>query len=558
MSDTVATINQSTQDESLVKEILSRLEQMKKIRQREESIWEDIAEIVAPQLSDITIDYEHETERRIAQNYDATGRDALRLWANGFQGYTTPRNSPWVKETLADHKLLEIRGVRRYLQERTEVITWQLQASNFYDALTGVLIAGGSVGTGGWTIDFDQYQRKLHYRNRHPKQVYIAENAMGRVDTAYIVEEYEWRQILQEFGEERLSGPDRENARRNPLARKKVLHACYPRHEKMVDGLRAATDKNYASIWILLGPNTLLRESGYDRIRDIFWRFSVYPGSPYGRGPSHNALIDLLRGEKMSETMMLAADLAVRPPMQYPAELEGKLNLNPHGMNPYYDPRRQIGQIMTTGNYPFGLDIQNDIREMIRRHYHIDFWLMLSQSQAGDRTAYEVAQLAGEKAAVMGAEVGRYGSEFLDPSLDTTAYILEQEGMMPDMPTEVQDKIAETRFSYDGPLAQLQKRHYGQMNVVQILNQVSLVTQMLPETVDYVDGDEVMKEALRRMDTPEDLIRSESDVRGIREQRNAMAAQERQLALAGQAAQLQATLAKAGQTPGRPGPPGAA
>lgn len=554
MSDTALASKQDARTARLTSEILTRLEEMKKIRQREESIWEDITEIIAPEYSDIMNEVADASlpERRVAQNFDATGRDALRLWSNGFQGYTTPRNSPWVKETLADHKLMKASGVRRYLQERTEVITWQLQSSNFYDSLQPVLQAGGSVGTGGWTIDFSQPHRKLHFRPRHPNQVYIAENALGMVDTVYIVEELNWRQIVEEFGEEALESHELDQARRQPLAPKKVLHACYPRRDKMVDGLRVNTNKNYASVWILMGPNRMLRESGYDRLRDIFWRFSRYPGSPYGRGPSHLALIDLLRAEKINETMLLAADLAVRPPMQYPAELEGKLNLNPHGMTPYYDPRRQIQQVAAVGSYPWGVDLQDDIRQSIRRHYHVDFWLMLSQSQSGQRTAYETAQLAGEKAAVMGAEVGRYESEFLDPSLSTIAYILEQEGMMPDPPPEIRDRIADTRFTYDGPLAQLQKRHYGQMNVIQILNQASLVTQMIPETIDYIDGNALMKEALRRMDTPEDLIRSEEDVQAIREARNRMAAQEREIALAKQAAELQATLAKAGGS-GMPG-----
>lgn len=533
-------------EQQLIQEINSRLEGMKQIRLREEAAWEDIAEIVLPRISDITTESFDDVQRRVAENYDSTGRDAVRLWSNGMQGYMTPRNSPWVNVTLGNQDLRRQKGVRKYLQEVTEALMDQLRRSNFYDALGPTYEHGVTAATATITATWDDDRQSLVYIPRHPKQVYIADNVFGRVDTVYTVEEMTWRQIVQEFGDSKLTEADKEAVKRSPFDYKKVLHAVYPRTDRM-ENKADAKNKPYASIWILMGQNVLLRESGYDQLREVVWRFRVGPGSPYGTGPSHDALVDLLRAEKINETMLRAADLAVRPPMMFPAELEGRLKLNPHGMTPYYDPRRTVQPIMQTGQYPFGLDREQAIQEKIRSHFRIDFWLMLSQSQ-GTRTAYEVAQIAGEKAAVMGAEIGRVESELLDPLLTVSLHLLSQQGLLPEPPQILADMAAQVggvNYSYDGPLAQMQKRHYGQQNILQVLSQVTLIGQTFPQAMDWIDEDALMRQALQSLDAPEDVIRAQQEVARIREVRQQMQQQQIQLEQMKQAADIQAQMAKA-------------
>lgn len=516
--------------EELVNEILRRHEALKKEREEHEDIWEDITEIVLPRVSDI-IDKtagQHTWTKRIADNYSAVGRNAVRLWSNGMQGYMTPRNSPWVNITISQKRIREQKMVRQYLQDMTEALLAHWRRSNFYDALGPVFEHGAAVATSGLTVDWDPTKSCVYYIPRHPKQIWIAENIYGKVDTVYTVEDLTWRQIVQQFGEEVLEEHDRKTAERSPFEVKQVLHAVQPRSERMQNNPRAE-NKPVASIWILLGSNTLLKESGYDKMRDIVWRFRRGPGTPYGTGPSHDALIDLLRAEKINATMLRAADLSVLPPLQYPQELKGKLNISPHGMTPYMDPSRRVEPIFTVGQYPYGVDIMERLERAIKDHYHIDFWLMLSQSQ-GAKTAYEVAQLAGEKAAVMGSEIGRTESELLDPLIDVTIHLLGQNGMLPEPPEILRDMPEDAfDYSYDGPLAQMQKRHYGQQNIIQMLSQVTLVGQVFPESLDWINDDELMQAALDGLDAPENVIRDKRDVQERREARAQAQQQQAQM-----------------------------
>lgn len=532
----------------LVKEIMARLEAMKQIRLNEESAWEEITKIVLPRISDIKEEHFNDVHRRVSDNFDSTGRNAVRLWSNGMQGYMTPRNSPWVAVTMANRENKVEKGVRKYLGDVTEALLEQLRRSNFYDALGPAYEHGVTIGTSTTTVSWDEERGTLVYIPRHPKQVYIAENHHGRVDTVYTVEEMTWRQIVERFGEDALEENEIETAKRQPFEYKQILHAVFPRTDR-IEGKVDAQNKRFASIWILIGASRMLRESGYDHMRDIVWRFRVGPGSPYGTGPSHDALIDLLRAEKINETMLRAADLAVRPPLMFPAELEGRLKLNPHGMTPYYDPRRQVMPLFQTGQYPYGLDREQSIQEAIRQHYRIDFWLMLSQS-SGNKTAYEVAQIAGEKAAVMGAEIGRVESELLDPILTVTLHLLEQNGMLPELPDSLQGTGVPINYAYDGPLAQMQKRHYGTQNIIQVLSQVTLIAQVFGQSLDWIDDDELMQQALRSLDAPEGIIREKQIVAQIREARQQMEQAQMQLQMQKQAAEVQTELAKAQQAAG--------
>lgn len=530
--------------QALVNEVLSRHEALKQKRQPHESLWEDINRLVLPRIADITSDSDDDWLARVAQNKSAVGRNAVRLWSNGMQGYMTPRNSQWMNITLAERKAREIKGVNNFLQQTTEELTAHWRRSNFYDALGPVYEHGASVATSALTVDWNAKKRTLAYMPRHPKQVWIAENFLGTVDIVHIVEELTWRQIVEHFGEDALDPTDRETSKRSPFEQQKVLHAVFPRSERLEEKVDAE-NKPIASVWILLGRNQLLRESGYEKMREVVWRFRHGPGTPYGTGPSHDALIDLLRDEKINGTMMRAADLSVMPPLQFPPELAGKIKLSPHGMTPYFDPRRKVEPLFTVGSYPFGVDMMERIENAIKQHYHIDFWLMLSQGQ-GNKTAYEVSQIAGEKAAVMGSEIGRVESELLDPIIDVSLHLLNEQGLLPEPPQELLDRFeGQVSYSYDGPLAQMQKRHYGQQSIIQMLSQVTLIAQVFPDALDWIDADVLMKRGLTSLEAPADVIRDKKIVEQMRKAREAMQQQQMQMAQAQQAAEIQATLSKA-------------
>lgn len=536
----------------LVDELTKRYELLKAERERHEDVWEDITEHVLPRIADIREDSRGDAKSRVAKVYDSTGAGALRLWANGIQGYLTPRNNTWMQLHVADRQLREEKGVRKWTQEVTEAIHDELRDSNFYDALAPTLEHGAAVGTAVWTTDWDETADKLLFVPRHPKQVWIAENHRGRVDTVYTLEQMTWRQIEANFGTESLDQRDIEQIRDNPYEYQDVLHCVYPRTERM-EHKADAVNKPIASVWILLDRNCLLRESGYDWPRDIAWRFRVGPGEVYGGSPSHDALIDVLRADKVARNQLMASDLSVLPPVQYPAEMGGKLKLEPRGMNPYYDVNRRIEPIPLVGNVQVGLQELQHLEQRIRDHYHIDFWLMLSQSAERQRTAYEVAQLAGEKAAIMGTEIGRVESELLDPTLETVVRLLFERGRLPMPPKHLESKIGGMQFSYNGPLAQLQKLHYGQQNTIQMLSQATLVMQVFPQAADWVDDDQLMLSALEALGAPEDLIRDKRTVEQMRAQRAQMQQMQAQMEMQEKAAQTQKTLAEAARAGGAPG-----
>ena len=164
-------------------------------------------------------------------------------------------------------------------------------------------------------------------------------------------------------------------------------------------------------------------------------------------------------------------------------------------MNPYLDASRKISKIDVVGEYPIGKDREDKLEAAIREHYQVDFFMMLYQLE-GNRTAFEIREIAGEKAVVLQAQIGRQQSELLDPSIAATIAMERAAGRFPDIPDIILERGDELIFDYIGPLAQLQKRHHRSVNTQQFFQDAAMILKLNPAAGDLIDTDRMMKEAM--------------------------------------------------------------
>ena len=231
----------------------------------------------------------------------------------------------------------------------------------------------------------------------------------------------------------------------------------------------------------------------------------------------------------MSEDLQEASHLSVKSPLNVPSEQRHRVRIVPHGMNYYKDPRRIITPIYTGINYPVGIDQLKRKEDLIRKHFKVDFFLMLAETER-QMTATEIIERQSEKAAVLGAMIGRLQDECLNPIIDRVFRIEYEAGRLPKIPESLIPYGGRgLRVDYMGPLAQAQKRLHKTQGVLHTLEALQGLLALKPDIADNIDWDIVAREIMDSHGFPQNAIRDPELVRLMREQREKMLAEQAQL-----------------------------
>lgn len=531
----------------LVKDQIGYLGAVREERAKVEDVWQDIADYVLPRVTEIKGGREPKPRRYGEKMYNSEPVSALRLASDGTSGYMMPRTSQWVQMQPMDKDVYKLPGVRRFYQESTEALHSELNRSNFYGVMTPVLDHGFSLGTSVVYVENDEESGSCQLIALDPAEMYIAENRYRKVDTFYRSHWVTGKHLMERYSAS-IDDELEQQIKRNPWKRYEVLHCVFKRNDR-IHGRIDAANKPIASIHILVERNRLLRESGFDYPHFVAWRHRSIANTPYGGSPAWDALVAILRLNAHSMDLLDASHLAVRPPIAFPAEMSD-YDISPNGANPYKVPGRVPQRIDVLGDFPVGLDREQAIEKAIRDHFQTDFFLLLTQSDR-QKTAFEVSEMAGERAAVMSTVIGRIESELIDPLLEIIYRVAAENGRMPEPPPALLEAGAgQFTWEYVGPLSQLQKRHHGQQTRTQILGQAAPIFELFPDSRDVIDGDQLLREHLQQGGMNADVVREEDMVAKIRQAR---AEQEMQAQQAQQ--QIEAAKVMGGPKAPEPGSP---
>jgi len=249
-----------------------------------------------------------------------------------------------------------------------------------------------------------------------------------------------------------------------------------------------------------------------------------FSGYDYGLSPAILAMADVEGLNIISKTMLGAAQLFVDPPLNVPSDLVGKVQWRPRGINPYDKENMFVRPAQITGQYPIGSDREQRIESSIRERFHVDTFLMLTQQMGGQRTAYEVSEMMGEKAAILGAELAPLNNQ-MDAILDLIYYLKAstkpQNGgtinPMPDILRQLSVKGDAFSPVYLGPLAQAQRRLYKTQGLRGALEAVAPVVQASPDAARVINFEKATRIILDSYNFPQEAIYSEEDVKALKE-----------------------------------------
>jgi hypothetical protein len=264
----------------------------------------------------------------------------------------------------------------------------------------------------------------------------------------------------------------------------------------------------------------IVKESGYKMNPHHVWRFKRGV-TPYGIGPSEEALIEVMQANEISKTLVLAAHKSVEPPLNVPSELQGRVDIRPSGMNYYSDAGKVIQPIQTGINFPVGVDREERTQKAIEKHFKVEFFILLSTLQGQAKTATEIMELQGEKAAVLGRPITRLNNECLNPIIERVFLIEQEAGRLPEMPAMLKEEAAGERILVDfmGPLAQAQRKLFQMQGIRQGIESAIPIIQLFPEAKDLIDPDETLRTILYINNFPVRAIKDKDLVKKMRDER---------------------------------------
>lgn len=543
--------------------------------------------------------------------YDDTAMLARNMSTDGMVGYLCSRNQPWFAAALpgkfnfprasgmrawSGKRMDEYPLIRKWLQDCETVLYSALNRSNFYDIISMFISDGMTVGTAYLIIEEEIEAGRIVFTVPHFREMYIAENRYGKVDTNYRVYRMTLRQLVDKFGLEAMKAVDdnfENKYKSNMHEETEILHAVYPRSDyfppsyqrweydwasareyyrsqERVDG----KGKKWESVWVYRKGGKLvaqladrgrtaddvklLHESGYDTNPNITWRWSKNADEIYGRGPGHDAWVTVATCNQMGKDNLHTGHRSSQPPLVAYSDLRGLIQKDPDAVTYIErnrgDIRAAMPQPLYAGvqNLPFNVEFQKEYKQVINSFFHTDVFMLMSQiAQKGDSSRMvieQVQELQGEKAAILGTRVGNLQSEGFSPAIFRCYDIEARAGRIPDPPDILLNTVhGAVEIEYLGMLAQAQTRLSKVRSIQSGIVLVKQISEVNQTAMDVVDFDQAAKETLDATGFPATCIRSDEGVSQIRQIRNKMAEQQRQIEAAPKLARAAAAMGKAGE-----------
>jgi hypothetical protein len=507
------------------KDIIRRFEQMKRIRDQWESLWQDVKDYVRP----VTNDFNYQSvrgERQTDKIFDSTAPWSLEQLAAGLNSYLTSPTSRWFnlrlvhRDRLSDEELL-------YLELVSDIVFHQysLPKTNFSPSIHEMYMDLGAFGTGVLYQDFDMGSRHVKFLSHPLSDCHIAENSDGMVDTVGRCRRMTALQMRHRFGEDALPADVAKSLVAEPDREFEVLHMVFPKADADVYGMSGG--KEFVSAWILLADQSIISIGGYDSFPYHVPRWTKLSGQTYGRSPAMTCLPSILMVNMMGKTIIKAAQKIVDPPIIVDNDgvilplktAPGSLMYKEPGANPPIP-------FETRGRVDIGVDLISMHQNFITKSFYVD-WI-LREKKRERQTTTEIADDREEILRQMAPMLGRIQTEALGPMISRTLDLLARNNMLPIPPASLEGEEYEVSYISPAAMAQFGGKAIAIQRFVQDAAQLASV---MPQVMDKLDPDRLVEEMALHRDVSRKVLRSQAAVDQMRQQREQQAQAQQQLAM---------------------------
>ncbi len=512
--------------------IIKRFEALALGRSEWEGLWRRCSDYVLPRGGEL------KGGQRL---FDSTAPLAAERFAAAMESVLTPRSQKWHSLMTGFKELDQNPEVGRYLNSARDMLFTARYApeANFSNRMNEAYLSLGVFGMAVIYVD-DDPGLGLRYHCLPAHEIYVAENATGRIDTVFRLYTLTARQAAAEFGElpDEIMRDARDPARMEN--KHEFLHAVFPRADLGPSPKfrppepREARDMPIASVHLARAARAVVRESGYRVMPYAVSRFTVAPGEVYGRSPAMSVMPDIAQINAMARTVIRAAEKAVNPPLLAPeADILSSFSLKSGSINyggVSQDGKQLVIPMNIGGSLPIGIELMEQSRRVINEAFFINLFQILVETP--QKTATEVVERAQEKAQLLAPVMGRQQSELLRVIIDRELDILEASGAFSHLPLPEALRSAggaPVLPRYETPMARAIDNQDGAA-ILNAFQAMAALAQFDPGILKLINYEEAGRCLWRSFSAPSDIIRGQEEMalerEAARESRESAAAEE--------------------------------
>jgi len=510
-----------------------------------DSNWKQLRDSIDPDVGrfpDEEVNSGRRNDQKIINN---TATISAGVLAAGMQSGMTSPARPWFELAAPDPQMNEYAPVKNWLWYCQNAMREVFIRSNLYNVLPSCYGEQGVFGTGVIAAMPDD-KTLVRFYNFTVGSYSLATSSRNLVDTIYREFSMTPRQMVQQFGKDKLSPTVLNLLEKKSEAWVTICHAIEP-NDAMDQTKLDNANMPYRSVYWEKSSSrdNILRRSGFKKFPIMAPRWKVKGESVYGKGPGSACIGEVLALQQMERRKAEALDKIVRPPMSVPASLRGTaMSMVPGGVN--YVPDSQVGAKMAP-LYEVRADVMGQLRgeiqaseQRIKTTFYEDLFLMISNMDSV-RTATEIATRKEEKMLMLGPVLERQNDELLDPLIDYTFQamldqsvprwqgLLPGKPILPPPPKELEG--IDLAVQYVSILAQAQKA-LGVTAIERALAFTGNLAASFPQAADSLNVDQTVVEYFDAIGVPPTMINSPDQIAAIRQQRaeaQAQAQQQQQL-----------------------------
>lgn len=475
--------------------------------------WQEVADLVLPyrdfSLSDPT------GPRRIRRSiYDGTAPDANESLAAAVHGLLTNPAIRWFALTPADESVEPDELSQVWLYDSTSKMLnfcastesgFAVQSHETYLDLC-------SFGTSNVTIR--RGVGSLRLQTEPMAACFAAEDDDGRLVEHHFRFSLTLREAVVKFGDQ-LAPETQKEAEDNSKANKRIefIHSIIKRRER--DPMKLdRLNKPWGSYYVELARKHLVSEGGFDRMPRLMPRWSKGARDPYGYGPGLRKLPDIRTANAMTLTILMAGELAVRPPLNVPSGmLQHPPRIAPGAVN-YYQAgsKDRIEPVFDGANPLVGMKLLEDRIARIERGFFND---KFSLPENDRMTATEIVARRQQGLLAASPVLSRMYAEYLIPVLTEVYHFLKESNRL--MPTPPQLQGAQLTVDFLSPLALSQRASESQGFQAAMADAQQIVAHD-PSVVANLNSDYAYRRAFQWHNVDPRMLKSRRQVEAARAQ----------------------------------------
>lgn len=534
--------------ETLKERLTKQLGQLETERNSFEPHWRDLSDFINPRGSRFLTSDVNRGDRRNTKIVDPTASMANRTLSSGMMSGITSPARPWFRLATPDPAMMNYGPVKQWLEVVQNRMNDMFNKSNLYQSLPIMYSSLGTYGTAAMAVleDNEDIIRTYPFPLG---SFYIANSPRLSVDTAYRKFSMTVRQLVMEFGIDKVSSSVKGMWESGTYEKWiDVVHAVYPNMDRDTGKLDAKNKRVKSVYYEESGDNDkVLRESGFDDFPILAPRWEVNGEDVYGSScPGMLALgqVKALQLEQRRKSQLI--DKATNPPMVGPSSLKNqRVSLLPGDITYIDQMSSQDGfkpaYLVNPNTADLLADIQ-DTRSIINSSYFVDLFMMLQNVNTRSMPVEAVIEMKEEKLLMLGPVLERLNDEFLDPLIDRAFSIMVSKNLLPQPPDVMQGMPL--RIEYISVMAQAQKS-IGLGSLERFVGFVGGLAQAKPEALDKINVDQAIDSYAEMSGVSPTVVVPAEDVQQIREDRQQQIQQQQAMQMGMAAAQGAKTLSEA-------------